>query len=165
VTAFELEALDYILKPFGRERFTKVLERVRRRLAGERSTAAPSIRKRALAASAQSASGHLLRMFVRDARGRIVHLRVSDITRLAGADDYVEVHANNASYLVNLTLSEFEARLDPQHFRRIHRSAIVNLDHLVSCTPIDRRLLLKLSDGSEVIASRSGSQALRALLV
>jgi two-component system LytT family response regulator len=165
VTAFELEALDYILKPFGRERFRKVLERVRRRLAGERGTSEGSARKRASAAREQSASEYLLRMFVRDARGRIVHLRVADITRLAGADDYVEVHANNASYLVNVTLNEFEERLDPKHFRRIHRSAIVNLDHLISCTQIDRRFLLKLSDGSEVIASRSGSRGLRDFLV
>jgi DNA-binding LytR/AlgR family response regulator len=65
----------------------------------------------------------ITRLFVKDGRGRIVHLQVSDIVRLIGADDYVEVFANNAAYLVKLTLNEFEKRLDPQHFRRIHRSA------------------------------------------
>jgi two-component system, LytTR family, response regulator len=66
---------------------------------------------------------------------------------------------------VKLTLSEFERRLDPQHFRRIHRSAIINLDRLISCREVDRRLIVKLSDGSEVTASRSGSQSLRELVV
>src|SRR5438128_877824 len=64
-----------------------------------------------------------------------------------------------------VTAFELEALLDPKHFRRIHRSAIVNLDHVVTCKPIDRRLRLKLSDGSEVIASRSGSRNLRDLFV
>jgi two-component system LytT family response regulator len=64
-----------------------------------------------------------------------------------------------------LTLNELEKRLDPQHFRRIHRSAIVNLDHLISCREVDRRLVIKLTDGSEVTASRSGSQSLRELVV
>jgi LytTr DNA-binding domain len=107
----------------------------------------------------------ITRLFVKDSQGRIVHLRVSDVVRLIGADDYVEVFANNTPYLVKLTLSEFERRLDPQHFRRIHRSAIINLDRLISCREVDRRLIVKLSDGSEVTASRSGSQSLRELVV
>jgi DNA-binding LytR/AlgR family response regulator len=110
-------------------------------------------------------TGWITRLFVKDSQGRIVHLRVSDIVRLIGADDYVEVFANNTPYLVKLTLSEFERRLDPQHFRRIHRSAIINLDRLISGREVDRRLVVKLSDGSEVIASRSGSQSLRELVV
>ena len=57
-----------------------------------------------------------------------------------------------------MTLNEFEQRLDPTRFRRLHRSAIVNLDHVVSGEPIDRRLRLKLSDGAEVVASRGGSR-------
>jgi two-component system LytT family response regulator len=89
-------------------------------------------------------------------------VRVSETTRLVGADDYVELFTNKASYLVNLTLNEFEERLDPKRFCRIHRSTIVNLDHVVSCRELDRRLAVVLSDGAEVTASRSGSQVLRA---
>jgi two-component system LytT family response regulator len=165
VTAFELEALDYVLKPFGRERFRHVLERIQRRFAGKRDSSESSVRERAFQAQEANTTGHLLRLFVRDARGRIVHVRVSEITHLTGADDYVEIHANDTSYLVKVTLNEFEKRLDPKRFRRIHRSAIVNLDHLISCTQMDRRFLLKLSDGSEVTASRSGSHNLRDLFV
>jgi two-component system LytT family response regulator len=157
VTAFELEALDYVLKPFGRERFRQVLGRVRRRLLGSERCKHGSV--------GSNAGNYVERLFVRDARGRIVQVRVSDLTRLAGADDYVELFANSTSYLVNLTLSDFEHRLDPKHFCRIHRSTIVNLDHIVSCRELDRRLVVKLTDGSEVTASRSGSQTLRDLFV
>jgi DNA-binding LytR/AlgR family response regulator len=107
----------------------------------------------------------LTRLFVKNSRGEIVPVRVADVVRFVGADDYVEIFANSAAFLVRLTLSELEKRLDPEHFRRIHRSAIVNLDHLVSCREVDRRLVLKLSDGSEVTASHSGSQSLRELIV
>ncbi len=163
VTAFELEALDYILKPFGRERFRQMLTRVKLRLV--ESSHEPSARERALNALKPKPVETLRRLFVRDRRSRLVQVRVAEITRLVGADDYVELHAGEKSYLVKVTLNEFEQRLDPKHFRRIHRSAIVNLDHVVSCKPIDRRLCLKLSDGSEVIGSRTGSQALRDLFI
>jgi two-component system LytT family response regulator len=157
VTAFQLEALDYVLKPFGRERFRQVLDRVRRRLLGSERREDGSV--------GSHAGNYVERLFVRDARGRIVQLRVSDVTRLVGADDYVELFANSTPYLVNLTLSDFEHRLNRKHFRRIHRSTIVNLDHIVSCRELDRRLVVKLSDGSEVTASRSGSQTLRDLFI
>jgi len=160
VTAFEFGAVDYILKPFGRERFRQVLERVQRRLVGNGDTPGGQLRL-----PEESSTPYLTRLFVRDTRGRIVQVRVAEITRLIGADDYVELFTNNLSHLVKLTLSEFEARLDPKHFRRIHRSAIVNLDHVVSCREVDRRLVAKLTDGSEVFASRSGSQSLRDLFV
>lgn len=107
----------------------------------------------------------LNRLFVKNGRGEIVPVRVADIVRFIGADDYVEIFANSAAFLARLTLTELEKRLDPEHFRRIHRSAIVNLDHLVSCREVDRRLVLKLSDGAEVTASHSGSQSLRELIV
>ncbi|HYX30037.1 MAG TPA: response regulator transcription factor, partial [Pyrinomonadaceae bacterium] len=156
VTAFELEALDYILKPFGRERFRQMLTRVRNRLLESAEREQATVRERAQHALQSTSREHLVRLFVRDRRGRIIQVRVAEITRLLGADDYVDIHVGKTSYLVNVRLAEFEKRLDPKHFRRVHRSAIVNLDHLLSCKRMDRRLLLKLSDGSEVIASRAG---------
>src|SRR6266481_593844 len=164
VTAFELEALDYILKPFGRERFRQMLTRVKFRLV-DSAESEPSVRERALQALKAKPTEYLLRLFVRDRRGRVINVRVAEITRLVGADDYVELHVGKTRYLVKVTLNEFEERLDPKHFRRIHRSTIVNLDHVVSCRPIDRRLCLKLSDGTEVVASRAGSRNLRDLFV
>ena len=143
VTAFELGALDYILKPFGRERFHQMLERVRRRITESRDNNDEqdlSIIKRLLDLKEGTDNQYLRNFFVRDGRGRIVAIRVTEIVRLAGAGDYVEIHLdNNATYLLRITLSEFEKRLDPRHFRRIHRSAIVNLDRIVSFKPIRRR--------------------------
>ena len=161
VTAFELEALDYILKPFGRERFRQMLTRVRLRLDNSLQDPHPSVRERAVSALKIRSVEPLRRLFVRDRRSRLIQVHIAEVTRLIGADDYVELHVGNKSYLVKITLNEFERRLDPNHFRRIHRSAIVNLDHIVSCEPIDRRLRLKLTDGAEVVASRSGSHNLR----
>jgi len=168
VTAFELEALDYILKPFGRERFHKMLSRVKARLLNEGDKNEPSFRafrERALHALNARPAEPLLRLFVRNRRGRVVQVPLSEITRLVGADDYVEVHFGKEVYLVNITLAEFEQRLDPKRFRRVHRSVIVNLDKIVTCKRIDRRLHLELSDGSHVTASRAGSQDLRKLFV
>src|SRR5437588_12423903 len=72
VTAFELEALDYILKPFGRERFRQTLSRVRRRLSGAGEADEPPVRARAASALAANGAEYLLRLFVRDRRGRVV---------------------------------------------------------------------------------------------
>jgi two-component system LytT family response regulator len=160
VAAFELGALDYVLKPFGRERFRQVLGRIQQRLVGNRN----ETRANTSVPRADSES-YLERLFVRDVRGRIVQVRASDITRLVGADDYVEFFANNTPFLVKLTLNDLEQRLDPKHFRRIHRSTIINLDHVVSCREADRRLIVRLSDGAELTASRSGSQSLRDLFI
>ena len=165
VTAFELEALDYILKPFGRERFSQMLARVKHRLTESALRPELSVRERARSALEEKAQEYLSRLFVRAHHGRIVQVRASEITRLVGADDYVEVHVGKKSYLVKITLNEFERRLDPKHFRRVHRSAIVNLGQIVSCKPIDRRLLIELSDGSRIIASRHGAKSLRELFV
>jgi two-component system, LytTR family, response regulator len=163
VTAFELEALDYMLKPFGRERFHQMLMRVKERLLNDNDGSELSFRDRASRALNCKTAEPLLRLFVRDHRGRVIHVSLSDVTRFVGADDYVEVHVSGSSYLVNVTLTEFERRLDPKRFCRVHRSAIVNLDKIIKCTRIDRRMEIELKDGSRVIASRAGSHHLREL--
>src|SRR6266566_3322810 len=82
VTAFELEALDYILKPFGHERFRQMLTRVKLRLVDSQEQTEPSVRERALNALKTKPVEHLERLFVRDGRGRLVQVRVAEITRL-----------------------------------------------------------------------------------
>ena len=160
VSAFELEALDYLLKPFGRERCLAALERARRTLdAGP----AESVAERARGALA--GSGPLTRLFVRD-RDRIVPLAVGDIERLEAADDYVAVHTRGRSYLVYLTLGDFERRLDPERFMRVHRAHIVNLDCVKQLVPYDgSRMQLEMRDGTKILASRARSKDLRQLAV
>jgi DNA-binding LytR/AlgR family response regulator len=160
VTAFELGAFDYLVKPFGRERFAEALERVRRRLdAGPEGGEEPSTSSRAR--TALSGEDRLERLFVRSA-GSIVPVEVDEIRRLEASGDYVRVHLADDSHVVGLPMAEFERRLDPDRFLRIHRSHIVNAEHIERVEKHDRRRLeVHLDDGTSVVASRSGSRDLR----
>jgi two-component system LytT family response regulator len=163
VAAFELEAIDYLLKPFGRDRLHAALERVRRMV---RTSDDEPVGRRAEDAITQSAGdGTLTRIFVRD-RGRIVPIAVLDIERLEADDDYVAVHTGGRRYLVYLGMNDFEARLDAQRFLRIHRSHIVNLDYVAAMSPFDgTRLQIQMRDGTKLIASRTRSRELRGLAI
>jgi two-component system LytT family response regulator len=168
VSAFELEALDYLLKPFGRERCLAALERARRALpaagrANGSPATTPSLAERARSVMADS--GPLTRLFVRD-RDRIVPVAASEIERLEAADDYVEVHTRTRSYLVYLTLNDFERRLDPERFIRVHRAHIVNLDCVKQLVPFDgSRMQVEMRDGTKILASRTRSKELRQLAI
>jgi two-component system LytT family response regulator len=163
VAAFELEAIDYLLKPFGRDRLFAALERVRRAV---RDEGEPGVSSRAHEALNQlSGSEPLTRIFVRD-RGRIVPIAVRDIERLESDDDYVAVYSRGRRYLVYLNLSEFEARLDPTAFLRIHRSHIVNLDCVAALSTYDAtHLQVEMRDGTKLLASRTRSRELKHLVV
>ena len=156
VSAFELGAIDYLLKPFGRERFRRAAERARAVLEkgtdrDALSTAAPDLRTP--------------RLFVREA-GRIFPVRVSSIERIQAADDYAIVFAGTRQFMLGLTLAELEARLDPDTFLRVHRSHLVNLDHVVACMPRkDSRFDITLRSGAIVTASRQCSRLVRATTV
>jgi two-component system LytT family response regulator len=155
-TAFELEALDYLVKPFGRERLQNALKRVQTLLEPD-GTEAWLDRAR----SALSGVGALSRIFVRD-RGRMVALAVSDITRLEAEGDYVGLHAQGRRYLVAVPLSAIEQRLDPSCFLRVHRSHVVNMEHIKQLFPFDaHRLQIEMRDGTKILASRAGSRMLR----
>ena len=155
LAAFEAGALDYLVKPFGRRRFETMLERVRRRIAPD-VVGAPE-RARAAVASP------LRRLFART-REAIVPVPVESIRRIRANGDYVEIHAPGGSHLLHMTLSELASRLEPGRFCRVHRSEIVNLDRVERLVAFDeRRLLVRLDDGTEIVASRSGSETLRRL--
>ena len=159
VTAFELEAIDYLVKPFGRKRFQATLERVRRKWLEPETLARGPERVRAALGE-----GPLRRLFAR-LGDRIVPIPVAEIVHIEASDDYAVVHAGGRSHLLNLTLTQLEERLDPERFWRVHRSHIVNLDCVEQMRPYDdRRLVLLLKGGAQVIASRSGSQRLRELI-
>ena len=158
VAAFELEAIDYLIKPFGRRRFHATLDRVRRRLGDPEQLPPPRERVRVALSE-----GPLRRVFARKGN-RIVPLPIGQVTRIEACDDYTEVHCRGETFLLDLRLQELEQRLDPDRFIRVHRSHVINLDHVKQMKPHgDRRLEIHLVDGSMVIASRSGSQKLREL--
>jgi two-component system LytT family response regulator len=163
VAAFELEAIDYLLKPFGRDRLYAALERVRRAMHG--GDAVPVLRRAGEALDQLSGTGALERIFVRD-RGKILPIAVADIERLEADDDYVAVHTRGRRFLVYLGMNEFEARLDSRKFLRVHRSHIVNLDHVAALAPFDgARLQIEMRDGTKLIASRTRSRELRGLAI
>jgi two-component system LytT family response regulator len=106
----------------------------------------------------------LRRLFART-RDAIVPIDVRSIQHISASGDYVEVHTDRGSHLLHTSLGELAARLDPETFRQVHRSHIVNLDAIVKLVPFDsRRLLIQLRDGKEILASRSASEELRGLV-
>jgi two-component system, LytTR family, response regulator len=157
LAAFELAAVDYLLKPFGQERFREALTRVRRLLGNTNGSTALERAQETLARRP------LTRLFVRE-RDATRPLAVSSIDRLEARDDYVAVHAQGRMYLLNIPLQKLEERLDPEVFVRVHRSHIVNLDRITAIHSHDAaRLIVELSDGARIVASRSGTQRLRQL--
>ena len=154
VTAFELQAVDYLLKPFGPERLAQALDRVR-------TLEGASYGSRERARAALEGRGPIDRLFVRE-RGRIIPINTTDIVRLQAEDDYVMVHTAQRRHLVSIRLKDFEARLDSQRFLRVHRSHIVNLDFVDAFEPHDdTRLMIRLTDGTGIVASRMRSRGLR----
>lgn len=163
VTAFELAALDYLLKPFGADRFTKAVERARPLLEQKSGQLRQGFVGQALRVKETLTQGPVPRLFVRDA-GRIVPIKVSSIERLEACDDHVMVHTANQRYRINVTLTELEERLNPHTFVRVHRSHMVNLDHVASWTPYDgSRVQIMLKSGATIMASRQRSRELRTL--
>jgi two-component system LytT family response regulator len=156
LAAFELGALDYLLKPFGPERFALMLERVRRRL-GAPADAAERARQ-------ALGSAPLRRLFARSG-DRALPIPVDTIRHVQAQGDYSEVHCAAGTFLLHVSLSELAARLDPERFSRVHRSHIVNIDAVEYLRDHgDRRLLVRLRDGTEIVASRAASQDLRRLV-
>jgi two-component system LytT family response regulator len=159
VTAFELGALDYVLKPFSRERLARVLRRVGSAHGNEEATLAARARE------ALSPARTLSRIFVKDSN-RIVPIPLAVLERAEGADDYVTLHTIGKQYLVSIRLSELEAQLPPSHFLRIHRSHIVNLEFITVIGPYDAaRVEVAMKSGIRIVASRAGSKRLRDLSI
>ena len=159
--AFDVHAVDYLLKPFSRERLHEAIERARHRLAkGERSsTAAPD-----LSAAARPSGTRLSRIVIRD--GTDVHVvPIERIDYIEAQDDYIAVHAGERTLLKDQTMANVETHLDPRRFVRIHRSFLLNLDRLarLETTGKDTRIAV-LRDGRELPVSRTGYARLQELL-
>jgi two-component system LytT family response regulator len=156
--AFEVHAVDYLLKPFGPERLTEALQRVRERLAQKQPAAEP------IAAQLQSGRRPISRVLIRD--GATVHIvPLAKIDYAEAQDDYVAIHAERRTYLKEQTMGQLEAMLDPRQFVRIHRSYLLNVDRLakIDATDTDSRVAI-LRDDTRLPVSRSGYTRLSALL-
>lgn len=166
IRAFEVNALDYLLKPIDDERFDIAFQRARDALAGDRDRELGQRLASALGdVGANGAkAGQAERIVVRSA-GRVVFVRTSDIDWVEAAGDYVTLHVGKKSWLLRETIAEIDRKLQAKGFSRIHRSAIVNTERISEMHPLDNgeyRLLLR--DGTELKLSRGYRHQLQGLL-
>jgi two-component system, LytTR family, response regulator len=181
--AFDVRALDYLLKPFSDERFGQALSsaktRVRQRRAGEivdqfaalvdasldeqspeHGAPTPALHEGdPTTAPSAYASPHAApradRIMVRTTK-QVVFVRVDDVDWIEADDYYAKLHVGGHAYLIRETMQSLETRLDPKRFARVHRSAIVNLDRIKAMQPYFRGAhVLTLSDGTRLTLSRS----------
>lgn len=160
IRAFDANAIDYLLKPWEEDRFRTALARARRQI-----DSATVDRFDALLESvrAMAPRRYLERVVVRNG-GRVVFLKTHEISWLEASGNYVNVHTRGEAHLLRDTLARLESQLDPQHFLRIHRSAIVNLDYIGHLEPwFAGELALSLKDGTRLTVGRSYCDRLRRL--
>jgi two-component system response regulator AlgR len=138
VAAFDVEAVDYVMKPVAADRLARAVERARERLAtrGDDPPAAPRPK-------------HLEEYWVSEARG-LVRLSAADVDRISAERDYMRLHVGRRSWLINHTIGKLEEELDPGRFVRIHRSAIVRRDFVTGLRRDEGgRWYARLADGEE----------------
>jgi two-component system LytT family response regulator len=154
IQAFEVGALDYLLKPFDRERFRKALDRGRaeceRRAGGDFGR-----RLRSALEEWKKASKFTDRLVIKSG-GRVFFLRVGEIDWIGAEGNYLRLHAGREEYLHRETMARMEAALDPQKFARIHRSTIVNLEKVKEMHPLFRGdFTVILRDGQKLTLGRA----------
>lgn len=156
--AFEVHAVDYLLKPVGRERFEGALERAKSRV--ENRLPAPA----ELAAAARPPKQFLERVVVKDGT-RVTLIPVGKLDYAEAQDDYVALSSEGKKHLKQQTIASLEACLDPEQFVRVHRSYLVNFARVARIEPYgkDSRLAI-LADGTRLPVSRAGYARLKALL-
>ena len=166
--AFEVSAIDYLLKPFSDERFERSLARalsfLRTRRGEELNHRILSLLDQIRPKQTQNTSAPLDRLMIKDG-GRVLFLRVEEIDWIEAAGVYVQVHTAGKTWLHRISLSELEAKLDARQFLRIHRSTIVNLSRIRELRPHSHGdFLVALRDGTELKLSRSYRQKVEANL-
>ncbi len=157
--AFEVHAVDYLLKPFTPERLSEALERAKLRLARNERTPVE-----ALVRHSRETKKPLERILVKDG-SRVYVIPVGKIDYIEAQDDYVGIRTGGKVYLKQDTMTELETLLDPERFIRIHRSFILNIDRMVRLEPYakDSRVAV-LADGTQLPVSRAGYARLKPLL-
>ena len=157
VTAFELGAVDYLMKPFGPSRLAAAMERVRGAIGEPASVDAIERLSGALG------GGPITRLFARIGNA-IVPIPVDRVSRLEASGDYVVAHVGGSRHLLHVSLSNLVARLDPRRFAQVHRAHAVNLDHVREFKRDPRgNLEAELTDGTRVPVSRARAQQVRSL--
>lgn len=163
--AFEVRALDYLLKPFSDERFEATLERARERLVSREREALGEKLLSLVDTQPIAASPRYLERLVVKTTGRVLFLDVGNVDWIEAAGVYVTIHEGGREHLLRESLTSLEERLDPRRFARIHRSTIVALDRVAELRLDEKgshRVVLR--DGSELRSSRRHRESLEARL-
>lgn len=161
--AFEVQAFDYLLKPFDGKRFRESLQRARVRVKCDRS--GQQDRNYPAEPAAPPARAVPDRIAVRN-NGRVVFVKLADIDWIEAADNYVCLHCGRETHVVRETMNELEARLNPAQFIRVHRSSIVNLDRVRELQPWFRgehRVVLR--DGTQLTLTKTHRDKLESRLL
>ena len=166
VKAFDVHALDYLLKPFDRERFRTALGRARKALEDRGTNGSPALDERLLALieQLQDRKSHLDRIVIKSG-GRVSFLRAEEMDWVEAAGNYVELHVGRESHLLRETMNNLEKRLDPERFLRIHRRVIVNVERIKQLEGISHgEYVVLLKDGKRLSSSRGYREGLQRLL-
>ena len=155
--AFEVNAIDYLLKPFDAERLAKTVERAKRLINGQDS-AGVEAKLRKVLIDAKEETRYLKRIPVKSSRGTVLVL-TEEIDWIGSEGHYLELYLGRERHLIREKLSDLEKKLDPQNFARIHRSIIVNLNRVKSLHPLfNGDQLVILENGRELNLSRTYSE-------
>jgi len=164
VRAFEVQALDYLLKPFDQERFDVSWQRAKAQLRRDRNGGGMDERILALLEELKAGNKYLERLVIK-AAGRIYFLETSEIDWIEAEGNYVSVHSGKKSHLLRETISSLESQLDPKKFVRIHRSSIVRLDYIQELQPwFHGEYRVILHDGTQLTLSRNHRDKLQEAL-
>ncbi len=162
IHAFEMNALDYLLKPVTEERFAKALTRAKSSLKSRLADEA-SLQILSLLETIPIPQRALNRLAVRSA-GKTVFVDIDDIDWIGAAENYVQVHAGRAEHLLHVTMNALEKQLDPRLFLRIHRSVIVNVRRIKELQPVtDGEYVITLANGVRLQSGRMYNEKLKAL--
>jgi two-component system, LytTR family, response regulator len=157
--AFDVGALDYLLQPITRERLAEALRRARREI---ETRAHGDIGRRLLALARGERTDRRTDRFVVKSGGRLAVIRTDEIEWIEAAGNYVRLHAAGATHLVRETMASVESRLDPEHFLRIHRSRIVNLQRVQELQPwVNGEYAVILQTGTRLALSRGCRERLQ----
>ncbi len=160
--AFDVHAIDYLLKPFDRDRFDLALNRAVEKLKANKGKGQPQIRS--MVAEVKPASKPLERLVVKT-DGRVLLIKVDEIDWIEAADNYVSVHVRSESHMLRETMTALEGKLPPDKFMRISRSTMVNLDRIKELQPMFHgEYVVILNTGAKVTLSRGYRDKLAQLL-
>ena len=163
VRAFDVHAVDYLLKPFDRGRFDHALARARQRMSQVRQQQDQAAVMAVLAGLSRRPA-HAVRLLVGE-QGRTTVVPVDELVWLESAANYVVLHRGRERLIMRTTLADLEARLDPDRFCRVHRQHLVNVERIVEIQPWAKGdLVLVLDNGEQVRASRRYRERLEQLL-